>query len=375
MDVADDSKTAFVCVANGKLTVTWNDVKFKHTANSKTFFKGSGEATCNVAKPANASSAANNTGNNNTTTNTTPPQTAVTPAADPDAQLKTDILNYEKTLSEQTKQITTKEYELTDKKSKKQIDSVDAVIAKYDIDILKQKRDETKYVLERSNKTLSKKISIDEKQEYIAKEEKCKLQAKSLEAEKAKIIELQTLNTASKKAIADLPAQITKHEADIKASVPKDALDSLNLKVKQIELERTKVDLDKNKLVEERTNKLLRGKLSDKATEEYASKENACQQKINDCNNRISEQQKLIKAENKKAKKENRSAKVDSMKAKLRLKIVEKNISSTEKDVEKYKKKNNAEKLVESEKELVSQKKEQADLQKEIAGYEAQLKK
>jgi len=395
LDFDDDGKTAFVCNDNGRITITWKDVRFKHTANGGLYIKTTCEMTCDGAPKTNNNSntqtttTTSNGGNTVTTTSNSsssssttvtgsslPTNNTATPTAvDPDAQLKTEIANYETQLGEHTKSITAKEYELNEKKSKKQIDSIDAVIANYDIDILKQKRDETKYALERSTKTLNKTISVDAKQDYIAKEEQCKLKAKSLEASRNSLAETKTLNTASKKAKEDLTALIAKLDAEVKASVPQNTMDSLNLKVKQIELERSKSELEKNKLIEERTTKSLKGRLTDKAAQEYTSKENDYQQKINDCNNRIGEQQKLIKAESKKNKKENNKAKVDSVKVKLKLKLLEKNITSKEKDVEKYKKKNNAEKLAKAEKELADMKKEQADLQKELAGYDAQLKK
>jgi len=394
-DFADDGKTASVCNdGNGKITVTWNNVKFKATANAKQIIPTSIEVSAGGAPKTNNSNPSSNTtttsdGSGNTVTSsssssssstvtksgagvdngTTTTTSNNTPApVDPDAQLKSEIASYETQLADQTKSITAKEYELNEKKNNKQSDSIETVIANYDIEILKLKRDETKFALERSNKTLNKTITVDSKQDYIAKEEQCRLKVKSIEAKRNPVAETKALNTASKKAVVDLNANASRLDSEIKASAPKNAMDTLNLNVKQIELERTKADTDKNKLIAERTDKALKGRLSDKAALEYKTKEDECQAKINNCNSRIEEQNKLIKAESKKVRKENNKAKVDAVKVKLKIKLLKKDIASKEKEVAKHEKKGNAEKAAKSKQEL-------ADMQKEMADLEAQLKK
>jgi hypothetical protein len=333
---ADDGKTAYVCKNGGQITVTWSGVKFRGVANGKVDYITKLEMTCGPKPKATSDQGATTTttttdgGNTKTITSesssssntsinlNTPPATPAPAPVDPDAQLKSDIATLEQQLTEHTKTITAKEFELKDKKSKKQVDSVDAVIAQYDIDIIKLKRDETKLALERSTKTLDKSITVDGKQNYIAREEEQRQKVKLLESERNPLAEIKAQNTQSVKAVADLTARIKTYETDIAASQPANAMDSLNLSVKKIELERMKYEVEKNKLVTGRTGKAMRGKLTTSLTQDYATKEDSFQQKINDCNKRIGEQQVLIKAESKKVRKENTKAKVVAAKEKLK---------------------------------------------------------
>ncbi len=371
----NDDKTAFLCNdGKGKLTITWKGVIFKQTANAKMNIKTSIEVTASGYTNTSTTTNANSNDGGNITNNNTNTTTETAPV-DPDAALKSEIANYETQLAGYTKNITAKEYELNEKKSKNQIDSVDAVIAKYDIDILNLKRDETKLALERSQKTLDKKLSIDDKQSFISKEEQCRLKAKSLETDRNKLVETKTANMASKKAVTDYTASVSMLESEIKTISPVNRLDSLNLNVKKYELEKNKAELEKNKSIAERTDKALKGRLTEKAAQEYANNENNYQLKITESNNRIAEQQKLIKEENKKAKKDLNKAKLDAQKVKVKLKLATKEVASKEKSVAKYKKKNDTEKLAKAETELAEAKKKQSDLQKELDELNAIIKK
>lgn len=210
---------------------------------------------------------------------------------------------------------------MKDKKAKKQIDSVDAVIAQYDIDILKLKRDESKLALERSTKTLDKTITVEGKQNYIAKEEEQRQKVKLVEADRNPLADLKSQNKQSLKAVSDLTASIKTQEAEIASSNPTNGLDSVNLTIKKLEVERMGYEVEKNKLVASRTDKAMRGKLTAGIDQDFKNKEDGWQQKINDCNTRIGEQQKLLKAEKKEVRKENTKAKVAAAKEKLKSKL------------------------------------------------------
>ena len=46
MEFSDSGKTAHLCKSDGKITVTWNDVGFKGSANGKIIYKTICEMTC-----------------------------------------------------------------------------------------------------------------------------------------------------------------------------------------------------------------------------------------------------------------------------------------------------------------------------------------
>lgn len=309
----------------------------------------------------------------NPTTTTTTTTTTQTPA-DPDQALKDQKTALENQLVDLTKKITTLETDLTQNKAT--LTPIDLKLKELEKQELELRREECKTAIERTSKTLDKSLSTDGLQSYTAKEQEYKLKADALQKQRTDLNALKNSNAVYAQQAHDYPIVMERQKTELAGMTQLNKVDSINYKIKSLEMEETSYKFEASKAGLERTNKQIENSLAsgtkphaDTQLQDLQTKETAFNDKASATNGQIQEQLRLKKEAEKEAKKDVNQIKMDNSKLKVKIQGYKSQLSMKEKALAKEQKKKSPDAA-----KVDTLKKEIEELKKQISDCEKQIK-
>ncbi len=310
------------------------------------------------------------TTSNTNPTNTTPTTTAT---ADPDQALKDQKLVLENQLIDLTKKITALEMDINQNRAT--LTPVDLKLKELEKQELELRREECKTAIERTNKSLDKSLTADGLQAYTTKEQEYKLKADAIQKQRTELSVLKNQNAVYAQQVHDYPIVLTRHKTDLSGMTQLNKIDSINYKIKTLEMEETSYKYEAAKIGLDKTNKQLENALSkdtkphtDAHLQELQTKEEEYNKKASATRVQIQEQLNFKKQAEKEAKKDANQIKIDNSKLKIKIQGMKSELGMKEKALAKEQKKKSpdATKIETLQKEIEQLKKDIAEAEKQI---------
>jgi chromosome segregation ATPase len=314
-----------------------------------------------------------NTSNTTNTTNTTTTTTTPTTTTDPDQAIKDQKLALENQLADLTKKITALESDINQNKAT--LTPIDLKLKELEKQELELRREECKTAIERTNKSLDKSITTDGLQSYTAKEQEFKLKADALQKQRTELSALKNQNAVYAQQVHDYPIVLTKHKTDLSGMTQLNKIDSINYKIKTLEMEETSYKFEAAKIGLDKTNKQIENALSkdtkphaDTQIQELQTKEDEYNKQASTTRVQIQEQLNFKKEAEKEAKKDANQVKIDNSKLKVKIQTLKSQLGMKEKALakEQKKKKQDLAKIEALQKEIEQLKTEISEAEKQI---------
>jgi chromosome segregation ATPase len=311
--------------------------------------------------------------NTSTTTNTTNTTTTATTTTDPDQAIKDQKLALENQLVDLTKKITTLELDINQNKAT--LNPVDLKIKELEKQELELRREECKTAIERTNKSLDKSLTTDGLQAYTTKEQEYKLKADALQKQRTELSALKNQNAVYAQQVHDYPIVLTRHKTELSGMTQLNKMDSINYKIKTLEMEETSYKYEAAKIGLDKTNKQIENALSkdakphtDTHLQELQAKEEEYNKQASATRVQIQEQLNFKKQAEKEAKKDANQIKIDNSKLKIKIQSMKSELGMKEKALakEQKKKSQDAAKIETLQKEIEQLKKDIAEAEKQI---------
>lgn len=313
------------------------------------------------------------TTNTTNPTNTTTTTTTTTTTADPDQAIKDQKLALENQLVDLTKKITALELDINQNKAT--LSPIDLKMKELEKQELELRREECKTAIERTNKSLEKSLTTDGLQSYTSKEQEYKLKADALQKQRTELSALKNQNAVYAQQVHDYPIVLTKHKTDLSGMTQLNKIDSINYKIKTLEMEETSYKYEAAKIGLDKTNKQIENALSkdtkphtDTHIQELQTKEEEYNKQASTTRVQIQEQLNFKKEAEKEAKKDANQVKIDNSKLKFKIQSMKSELGMKEKALakEQKKKKQDPAKIETLQKEIEQLKKDIAETEKQI---------
>lgn len=339
-----------------------NQIKESDENDNMVLFQGE----LNIGEKKCTGSTTPTTEKDNTTTDNTTSQ-------DPDQALKDQKLSLENQLVDLTKKITALELDLNQNKAT--LAPVDLKIKELEKQELELRREECKTAIERTNKSLNKTLTTEGLQSYTTKEQEYKLKADALQKQRTELTSLKNQNAVYSQQVHDYPILVNRHKTDLSGMTQLNKIDSINYKIKTLEIEETSYKYEAAKIGLDRTTKLIENSVatgSKPHTEthlnELKTKEEEYTKSASSTSVQIQEQLRLKKEAEKEARKDANQVKIDNSKLKIKIQSMKSELGMKEKALakEQKKKKQNSAKIETLQKEIEQLKKDISEAEKQI---------